>query len=260
LIALAGGLAAMALLAGCAGAPEESSYLRIGVSEKSVVYLQLQRDEIRAATSVEALPDSEPVRMSMAGNEPRIEIEQPVPLAVTPAPRFELTLPVPAGELPSGLTAVRASFLDGVLALTLCRADDRNVEWRCRTGWLDYQAGGSAADAPVVKLPDAARIRLAITGVPMPGKLAIGLNLMSGRDTMYLARMDGKSIAAQVRVVNEAGKEVASRQGKLSDFGSNCDGPCYVVPTGKGAYAVEATTEAGPFGGTLKAGARFAVP
>jgi hypothetical protein len=254
-------LAALALiLAGCAGTPERPSYLRIAVSAKSVVYIQLQRDELRAAMSVEALPDAKPVRISGMSQAPRYEIGQPVPLDIMPAPRFEITLPVPADELPAGLTEIGASFLDGVLALTFCRPDDRGVEWRCRTQWLDYRTGLAAADAPAIALPDVAKLALTVTAMPASGKLGIGLNPMAGRCAMDLMRMDGKAIPAQVRVVDEAGNEIVRKQGTPGDFGFRCDGPCWSVRAAKGAYAIAATLEAGPFGGTLKAETKVAVP
>ena len=256
------GLAALALIgAGCAGAPERPSYLRITVSQKRVVYLQFQGGELRAAMSIVALAGAKPVRSSVLNNEPPYAAEPPVQITVTgDEPRFEAALPVPAGELPGGLTAVRVSVLDGVLALTLCRTDDRNVEWRCRTRWLDYRTGLAAADAPIIEAPDAAKIALAVTGVPAPGKLGIGLNLVSGKYIMGLKRADGKGIAAQVRVADEAGREIVCKPGTLNDFGFKCDGPCYTLRVAKGTYALEGTLEAGPFGGTLKAERKVAVP
>lgn len=255
------GLGAVVLIAaGCAGTPPRPSYLRIAVSEKSVVHIQFQGEELRAAMSVEALPDAKPVGMAAMDDAPWFETVPPLPAEVQPTQRFNLTLPLPPDELPAGLTALRATFLDGALALTFCRPDAGNVEWRGRTRWLPYKTALTPADAPVVAAPDIAKMKLEVTGVPTSGELGIGLTLVVDRYPMYLMRTDRKGVAAQVRVVDGAGKEVVLKQGTLDDFGFSCDGPCYSVRTPKGAYMVEASIEAGPFGGTLKAQAKFDVP
>ena len=95
-IAMAG-IVALALVA-AAPADEQlgqkSAYLRITVSEKSVVYLQAQGLELRAAMSVEGLQSAEPMKMRVFGG--------------TAAQAREFALPIPADQLPAGITAVKA--------------------------------------------------------------------------------------------------------------------------------------------------------
>ena len=203
----------MALLAGCASWPKGPAYMRVAVSEKSVVYLELQRDELRAATSIEALPDATPARLQVDSDFGQ---------------NFSINLPIPAEDLPAGLT-VQAKFVrvDAPLGISkiflffyFSRHDERNVEWQCYTKGLDYRTGGSAADAPVIDLPDIAKVQLAVTGKPSSGKIEIGLYLgVAGQCEMDLYRADGQDIPARVRVLDDTGKEVVRKQGTLKDFG-----------------------------------------
>jgi hypothetical protein len=206
-------IAALALItAGCASWPKGPAYMRVAVSEKSVVYLQFQRDELRAATTIEALPDATPARLQVDSD----------------LGHFTTNLPIPAEDLPAGLTVKaefwKADFPFGISKLFLFfrffRHDERNVEWQYITEGLDYRTGGSAADAPLIDLPDIAKIQLAVTGQPSSGKIEIVLYLgVAGQCAMNLYRTDGQDIAATVRVLDETGKEVVRKQGTLKDFG-----------------------------------------
>ena len=75
---------------------ETPVFARIVVSEKSVVYVQIQGTELRAAMSVEGLQAIMPVKMHMNFSD-----------AIT-FPEF--TLPVPADQLPAHVTAIKANL------------------------------------------------------------------------------------------------------------------------------------------------------
>jgi hypothetical protein len=55
-----------------------------------------------------------------------------------------------------------------------------------------------------------------VKGKPTPGTVGIWVHLLGGMGDVM---MDGRSVQAQVRVLDASGEEVASKKGQLSDFG-----------------------------------------
>ncbi len=120
LIVAAACAAALSLIgAGCAGVQTSKApaFARIALSENSAVSIQIQGDQLRAAMS-------------------DAEAQAAAPVKAGP----EFTLPVPADQLPAGVTAIKASlsltqYQSGANAaivghLTVCRTDAEKAEWK----------------------------------------------------------------------------------------------------------------------------------
>ena len=142
------------------------AFARIAVSEKSAVYIQIQGDQLRAAMSVEGLQAAAPVKMRER-HEPRF------------------TLPVPADQLPAGVTAIKASlaltqYQSGANAAHLSaisRSAGRmteKAEWQY-VSQLSVPAGPNWENAPSIKLPEPANVKASLEATPATGKLALGL-------------------------------------------------------------------------------------
>ena len=209
------------LAAGCADVQIQKTpvFAQIMVSEKSVVYVQIQGDELRTAMSVEGLQAAAPVKMHWS--------------SVTCLEADHVTLPLPADQLPAGVTAVQANvgllhlgknlfsphapFIQGVL--TVSRTDDQKAVWQYGTMALGVWAGKDAAKAPSIKSPNLDKLKAAIQAAPSNGKLAIGLRMMAGDAELFEVRKDGQPVQVKMVVTDASGKEIASKVGTLEDFG-----------------------------------------
>ncbi len=214
IVALA--LAAAALAEEQPGA--KAACLRIIVSEKSVIYLQVQGLELRAAMSVEGLQSAEPMKMRLFGG--------------TAAQARVFSLPIPADQLPAGVTAIKLGLwlgqappspksLPGLYftgKLTQCRTDAQKAEWQYVTSIASI-AGSDAEKAPAIQLPSLAGLKLTVTAEPSKGNVGVGLALSAGTATLPEIRRDGKPVQASVSVSNAAGKIIAEKTGTLTDFG-----------------------------------------
>jgi hypothetical protein len=219
---------------GTARAPETPVYVRVSVSEKTSVYLEFQGREVRAAMSAEGLTAATPSK-----------------------PRQEITLPIPADQLPAGITAIKAGLAAAQVAsgpgrktgvqvsgyLAPCRMDDQKAEWQCvvRVG---VPAADSADKATAIRLPSLEKPAISVTAKPAKGSLGVGVRLLAGRSnaapsaavtsragnasvvSVFLnasgpieVRKDGKPVDVKVTVLDAAGKQVASKTGPLSNFG-----------------------------------------
>jgi hypothetical protein len=209
--------AALAWLGAGRAAAQAPAFARIVVSEKSVVYIQIQAAELRAAMSVDGLRTAAPVRMCAGSIR---EIAFP-----------EFTLPVPADQLPAGAAPIKANLkwtriwttaatpsimIDGLLRV--CRTDDRKAEWQY-VSQVDVEAGASAEKAPSVTLPTVDNAKVALTAAPFQGRLGVGLLLTAGGAQLTDVRKDGQPVQAKVAVADASGAEIASKTGPLTDFG-----------------------------------------
>ena len=217
ILAAAGITALMGLGAGVAAA-QQAAFVRIAVSEKSVVYVRIQGGELRAAMSAEGLQTAAPIKMRASSTR---MIQFP-----------EFTLPVPADQLPAGAAPIKATlmwmrFWTGGSALpvphfygqlTVCRTDDRKTQWQY-VSQVDVEAGASAEKAPSIKLPTMDNAKAVLQAVPSKGRLAIGLGISDGDATVADVRKDGQPVQVKMVVADASGAEVASKVGALSDFG-----------------------------------------
>jgi len=216
-VALQGGQGASAAAAG----PITPAYVRIIVSEKTSVYLVFQGSEVRAAMSAEGL-----------------KVAAPIKLGALESPQ-EITLPIPADQLPAGITAVKASFtlyphrekVSGPGALTsiflvrmsicqigICRTDEHKAEWEYVV--QDFlQPAGSADEAWAIRLPSLDKLAISVEGRSGSGTLGVGARLLAGTTELIEVRKDGKPVEMQVAVLDASGKKVASKKGPLTDFG-----------------------------------------
>ena len=203
------GIMALTLIgAGVLGGKQGPGYVRINVSDKSAVYLEFEGAELHAAASVEGLKTAEPVPLRALNNQ-------------MPQSK-EFTLPIPADQLPEGVSAVKGRFarignnISGELGI--CRTDAQKIVWQCDVAILS-RTGDQAGAAQPIRLPGLEKLTLAVTGVPSHGSLGVGVRLMAGNSPASGVLRDGKPVPVQVSVTDAAGKEVAARKGPLTDFG-----------------------------------------
>ena len=204
----AAGVAALTLIgAGCAGvqtAPAPA-FARIVLPGNSAVSILIQGGEVRAAMSDEAAQAAAPVQ---AGHE--------------------FALPVPADQLPAGVTAIKASVLvtqyqSGANAavvghITLCRTDDQKAEWKY-VSQISVPPGPNWDHAQSIKLPDPADAKASLEATPAEGALYVGLRLTLYGAALTEVRKDGKPVQVQMVVADASGTEMASKVGTLADFG-----------------------------------------
>ena len=203
------GITALVLIgAGVLNVTLKTGYARINLSDQSVVYLEFKAAELRAATSVEGLKTAKPVALRAPSNQ------------ITQSPEF--TLPIPADQLPEGISAINGNFtrfenrISGRLGI--CRTDEQKVVWQCDVG-VSSETGDNAGAAQAIQLPKLEKLELAVTGSPSNGKLGVGVRLAAGNNPVSGVRKDGKPVLVQVRVTDAAGNEVGAKTGPLTDFG-----------------------------------------
>jgi hypothetical protein len=209
--------AALAWLGGGRAAAQAPAFARIAVSEKSVVYVQIQRGELRAAMSAQGLQTAAPVKMHWSS---------------TSLIRFpEFTLPVPADQLTAGVTAIKAILnwtrtwttqatpcimIDGLLMVS--RTDGRKAKWQY-VSQVEVEAGASAEKAPSINLPAMDDAKVVLSAAPVQGRLGVGVRLTAGGAELTEVRKDGQPVQVKVVVADASGAEVASKTGPLTDFG-----------------------------------------
>jgi hypothetical protein len=258
LCALVGALAPMLLLAGCAARPV---YLRVIVSDKCVVYLEYDNhsQELRAAASPGELKTNPSVKIRL--EEPS-EKDQPRGIRTESK---EFLLPIPADQLPSGVTAVKAAV--GVIEYGLevwgrpelffrckfiiCRKDEKNAEWQYETK-RNVPTDVAVRYAPAIGLQWFEKVALAFDVWRFPGTEIIHIYGEWPTDL----RKDGKSVMAQVSILDASGKELTSQNVAFNDL---ADRGCS-VHLAKGVYTCVVTLDVGPIGGMLKAEEKVVVP
>jgi hypothetical protein len=183
-------------------------YVRINVSDKSTVYLEFEGAALRAAASVEGLKTAEPVALRAVGFQA--------------SRSAEFTLPIPADQLPAGISAVTGIFtrtgnnVSGQLEIRL--TDAQGIVWQC-DATVGARLGDRADAGPSIQLPGLEKLVLNVTAGPSNGKLGIGVLLTGSDHRVRDVLRDGKPVPVQVSVTDAAGKEVAARNGPLADFG-----------------------------------------
>jgi hypothetical protein len=224
MVAMAGVAALTLIGADTAGGQQTPAYVRINVSEKSTVYLEFRGAELRAATSVEGLKTAQPVLMRSVGGRPG---------------QFpEITLPIPADQLPTGIVAIRGTFELGSVMhpvagrmekktfsygqIGICRNDEKNAQWQYNVS-IQLLTGDVAESTPGIQLPtmlpDLDNVKASLETKPSRGKLAIGLRIMAGGATLTDVRKDGQPVQVKMVVADASGAEIASKIGPLSTFG-----------------------------------------
>jgi hypothetical protein len=208
IVAIVGILALALIGAGVLDVTQKAGYVRINVSDQSAIWLEFKGAELRAAASAEGLKTVDPVALRALGNQ------------ASESPEF--TLPIPADQLPEGISAVKGSFrrfgniVQGQLGI--CRTDEQKVVWQCDVR-VASSTGATAVAATTMQMPSLKKIALAVSGAPSNGKLGVGVRLTAGSDQLSGVRKDGKPVLVQVSVTDAAGNEVGARKGPLTDFG-----------------------------------------
>ena len=204
----AAGVAALALIgAGCADMPSQRrpAFARIVLSANSAVSVQIRGDELRSAMSDAGAQTAAPIQ---AGTE--------------------FMLPVPADQLPAGVTAIKASlyltqFESGENAavvgqLTVSRTDDRKAQWQY-VSHISVPPGPNWDHAQSIKLPNPADATASLEVTPGAGNMSIGLRLHADGAALTDVLKDGKPVQVQMVVADASGAVVASKAGTLADFG-----------------------------------------
>ncbi|MGD1000893.1 MAG: hypothetical protein ABSA67_09375 [Candidatus Brocadiia bacterium] len=211
IVAVAGVAALMWVGAGCTSAQvsQGPAFARLALSEKSAVCIRIQGGEVRAAMSAEGLQTAEPVKT-----------------------HTEFTLPIPADQLPAGVTAIKANlalmqiqtaasaalapYINGTFRIF--RADDQKAEWQFVSAGGGL-AGANAEKAPSIKLPDPDKLDASLSATVTGEKLAVGLRVTAGGATLTDVRKDGHLAVVKMVVADASGVEIASKVGTLADFG-----------------------------------------
>jgi hypothetical protein len=208
IVAIAGIMALTLIGAGVLDVKQKPGYVRINVSDKSAIYMEFKGAELRAAASVEGLKTAEPVALRALGNQ----------AARSP----EFTLPIPADQLPEGISAVKGTFtrfgnrIQGQLGI--CRTDAQKAAWQCDVR-VGSEAGENAAAAKPISFPKLEKLALTVTGRPSNGKLGVGVWLAAGNASVSDLSKDGRPVLVQVSVTDAAGNEAGAKKGPLADFG-----------------------------------------
>jgi hypothetical protein len=221
LIVAMAGVAALTLIGAAPGAGQQTpAYVRINVFVKSTVYLEFQGNDLRAAMSVEGLRTAQPAKMLVLK-------------AGDPGENYpEITLPIPADQLPAGIKAVKATcafprsghvsgvMMDGLayVHIAIYRTDGNKTQWEYDLA-PGSQTGPSPESAPVIQLPNLDNVKARLEATPTRGKLAIGLRVTDGTAELTDVRKDGRPVQVKMTVADASGAEIASKAGTLADFG-----------------------------------------
>jgi hypothetical protein len=215
------GLAALML----AGAYESflvprSGYVLIRNARKSVIYLKFQGDEFRAAASIKGLRSAAPIKLHAADSS-MMSDEFMLPFPDDQFPRQILQgcfirlahyndVKCGAAMLEPSGDFKRAE--DWVLGnLSIFPTEDAKTDWTC---WVPVRLplGRSPGRAPAIELPTFKPLKLTIQTVPAGDKLGIGLRVHAGNvEVAAIQQGRFKNVTAQIRLVDEAGVEVASK-------------------------------------------------
>jgi hypothetical protein len=218
---MAGAMALAWLWAGTSSAQtsQKPAFARLAVSENSVVYIQIEGGELRAAMSAEGLQTAAPVRMTA---ESAYVIASP-----------EFTLPIPAERLPAGVTAIKATLtLMQIPPSTLrsewpprisgrfriFRTDDRKVEWQYASSG-EVLTGANAEEAPSIMLPNLDKVNARLAAAVSGGTLRVNLGVNAGGALLAGVRKAGHMVQVKMVVTDASGAVIASKVGTLSDFG-----------------------------------------
>jgi len=229
---LATGVAAISLLAAAGwGAAPQSSYFRVSVSPDYTIYGMLQDRDLRFSATPEGLAMVSPIKAE------KLDMSNGGGGMVWYSYTFpEVTLSVPEGELAPGFTKVKAALQYQVTKTTsrsrgrggtayihgnvgLCREDERGAEW---SYWsrVGTQAGGAAERAPAIEAPKTGKLSLKITAQAKEGReTGIAVQVMAGETALDDVKKAGKSVTAELQVLDKDRKTVASEKKPLSDLG-----------------------------------------
>lgn len=229
---LATGVAAICLLAAAGwGAAPRSSYFRVIVSPDCTIYGMLQDRELRFSATPEGLAIVSPVKAE------KLDMSNTGDGGVWYSYTFpEVTLSAPEEELPSGFAKVRIALQYNVTkmqsrrrgredfayiygSLGLCREDDRGAEW---SYWsrVGTEAGSKAERAPAMHVPRAEKLSLKVTAqAKQRREVGIAVQVMAGATALDDVKRGSKSVTAELAVLDEDRKTVASEKKSLSDLG-----------------------------------------
>jgi len=218
-------LAILVLLCGPLAAAEQPVYARIAVSPKTTVYIQFFGPKMRAATSVPGLKSAKIVDAKDLDRQGLSENDY--------AQFPEVTLPVPAKQLPAGFTKMTAQFdvmrssgrrPSGVPesyvygSIGLSKPDKAKANWTY-TMSVSQEGAASPVDAKPIRVPAMSNLALDLTAKVAGKKVGAGLTLKAGALEVGDIRKNGKSADAEVRILDSSGKVVDSSKGPIGKFG-----------------------------------------
>jgi len=229
---LATGVAALCMVAaaGWAAAPR-SSYFRVVVSPDCTTYGMLQDRDLRLSATPEGLAMVSPIKAE------KLDMSNIGDGGVWYRYTFpEVALSVPEEQLPSGFAKVRialqynvtkmesrrggrgdAAYIHG--SLGLCREDERGAEWSYWSS-VGTEAGSKAERAPAMEVPKAGKLSLKVTAQAKEGReIGIAVQVMAGERALDDVKKAGKSVTAELQVLDKDRKTVASEKKPLSDLG-----------------------------------------
>ncbi|MCJ7822521.1 MAG: hypothetical protein MUQ26_05500 [Armatimonadetes bacterium] len=232
LACLATGVAALSLLAAAGwGAEARSSYFRVIVSPECTIYGMLQDRDLRFSATPEGLAMVSPIKAE------KLNMSNRGDGGVWYSYTFpDVTLSVPEGELPDAFTKVKAALQYQVTKTTsmarsreagayvhgslgLCREDEKGVEWSYWSS-VGTETGSSPERAPAMRVPKVGELSLKVTTQAKEGReTGIAVEVMAGEAALTTVKKAGKSVTAELEVLDKDRKTVASEKKPLSDLG-----------------------------------------
>jgi hypothetical protein len=233
--------------------PGKPLYVQIAISDKASLYLQMTGDELRMATSADALKDAPAIKAI----KPEFKGQPPIFLNVPLAIPADLT---PPGMTGAQITLTVSRMTPGYPALWISGKLEMNYAGENGTPWtynqqLRGQAKGTPESAPVVgslakpaaggAIAKQPQLVLRVNAAPIPdgtmgievilarGPKAAGVQPKNGGESLTQAvqnsggtilsdndiRTKGGTPLVSVRVLDKDGKEVEADKGPLSRFG-----------------------------------------
>jgi hypothetical protein len=204
-------------------APAKSTtrYLRIRVSPKERLYIQLRGKEMRMAKTPAGLETApKPILASTSVSEGSEYTTSTFPPFALPGTSNPPTLvAISYTSYASGEDKDMRDYSYAQVQIVQQRKDSRGTRW----GYISSEYADptdAPVSAPEVKVPVLGKLKLELTAdTKKPGEVGLGVVVNSGKQQLDDITRNGKSMSAQVKLVDSKKKPVASKTAALGEFG-----------------------------------------
>lgn len=206
--------------AGSAAAPAQPAYARVALSPSAAVNVEFRGAEMRVARTAQGLQTAAPVKGSRSVGR---WVEFP-----------EVTLPFAAASLPPRVAKITTRFevmqpperssrggapVGYVFAtIGLCYQDSAGALWTYVTR-ASAQTATSLVRARPIEVPRLGALTMTVVTRAYRKRIGAGIRVASGKVELSEIRKDGRSVEAQLRLLDSAGGAVATARGPLAKFG-----------------------------------------